>query len=43
MDESERDEISDRIKAEVAEASEYAENAPFADPEDVLLGVYAEA
>src|SRR5918997_994202 len=43
LDDSERDEISERIKAEVAEASEYAENAPFADPEDVLLGVYAEA
>src|SRR5215210_4207751 len=42
LDESERDEISERIKAEVAEASEYAENAPFADPEDVLSGVYAE-
>jgi 2-oxoisovalerate dehydrogenase E1 component alpha subunit len=43
MNESERDEISSRIKAEVAEASEYAENAPFADPEDALTGVYAEA
>jgi 2-oxoisovalerate dehydrogenase E1 component alpha subunit len=43
MDEAERDEISGRIKAEVAEASEYAENAPFADPEDALTGVYAEA
>src|ERR687889_1077368 len=43
MGESERDEISGRIKAEVAEASEYADNAPFADPEDVLTGVYAEA
>src|ERR671932_2110208 len=36
LDEAERDEISDRIKAEVAEASEYAENAPLADPDDVL-------
>src|SRR5215216_2915612 len=43
LDESERDEISERIKAEVAEASKYAEDAPFADPEDVLAGVYAEA
>src|SRR5215218_3296874 len=43
LDESERDEISERIKTEVAEASEYAENAPFADPEDVLVRVYAEA
>jgi 2-oxoisovalerate dehydrogenase E1 component subunit alpha len=41
LDEAKRDEISDRIKAEVAEASEYAENAPSADPEDVLTGVYA--
>jgi 2-oxoisovalerate dehydrogenase E1 component alpha subunit len=43
LDESGRDEISERIKAEVAEASKYAEDAPFADPEDVLSGVYAEA
>ena len=43
LDEAERDEISDRIKAEVAEASQYAENAPLADPEDALTGVYAEA
>ena len=43
LDESERDEISERIKAEVAEASKYAEGASFADPEDVLSGVYAEA
>ena len=42
LDEAERDEISDRIKAEVAEASEYAENAPFADPEEALERVYAE-
>jgi 2-oxoisovalerate dehydrogenase E1 component alpha subunit len=41
LGEAERDEISNRIKAEVSEASEYAENAPFADPEDVLRGVYA--
>jgi 2-oxoisovalerate dehydrogenase E1 component alpha subunit len=43
LDEAERDEISERIKAEVAEASQYAENAPFADPDDVLTRVYAEA
>ena len=43
LDEAERDEISERIKAEVAEASQYAENAPQADPEDALTGVYAEA
>jgi 2-oxoisovalerate dehydrogenase E1 component alpha subunit len=43
LDEAERDEISERIKAEVADGSQYAEDAPFADPEDVLSGVYAEA
>src|SRR5829696_7398048 len=43
LDEPEREEISERIKAEVAEASQYAEDAPFADPEDVLSGVYAES
>ena len=43
LDEAERDEISERIKAEVAEASQYAENAPLADPDDVLTRVYAEA
>src|SRR5919202_2853198 len=42
LDEEKKEEISERIKAEVAEASEYAENAPFADPEDVLTRVYAE-
>jgi 2-oxoisovalerate dehydrogenase E1 component alpha subunit len=42
LDEEQRDEIDGRIKAEVAEASEYAENAPFAEPESVLSGVYAE-
>src|ERR671917_2088481 len=36
LDEEQRDEIDGRIKAEVAEASEYAENAPFAEPESVL-------
>ena len=43
FDESEQEEISERIKAEIAEASQSAEDAPFADPEDVLSGVYAEA
>jgi 2-oxoisovalerate dehydrogenase E1 component alpha subunit len=42
LNEEQRDEIDGRIKAEVAEASEYAENAPFAEPESVLSGVYAE-
>ena len=43
LDEAGLDEVSERIKAEVAEASQYAENAPLADPEDALTGVYAEA
>ena len=42
LDEEKREEISARIKAEVAEASDYAEAAPYPDPEDVLPGVYAE-
>jgi 2-oxoisovalerate dehydrogenase E1 component alpha subunit len=42
LGEERKEEIDAGIKAEVAEASEYAENAPFADPEDVLRGVYAE-
>lgn len=37
-----KEEISSEIKAEVAEASEYAENAPFANPEEALERVYAE-
>jgi len=43
LDEEGKEAMDREIKAEVAEASEYAENAPFADPEDVLTGVYAEA
>lgn len=35
-------EIEEKIKQEVDEATEYAENAPYADPEDALLHVYAE-
>ena len=42
LDEEGREEIDERIRAEVAEASEYAENAPFADPESAFSGVYAE-
>ena len=38
----EREALDREIKAEVAEASEYAENAPFAKPEEALTGVYAE-
>lgn len=42
LDEEKRDEISSEIKAEVAEASDYAEGAPQADPEEALERVYAE-
>src|SRR5215210_3086275 len=42
LDEERKEEISAEIKAEVAEASEYAEEAPFADPEEALERVYAE-
>src|SRR5215216_885972 len=42
LDEERKEEMDAEIKAEVSEASQYAENAPFADPEDVLSGVYAE-
>jgi 2-oxoisovalerate dehydrogenase E1 component alpha subunit len=43
LDEARKEEISSEIKAEVAEASEYAEKAPFAEPEEALERVYAEA
>jgi 2-oxoisovalerate dehydrogenase E1 component alpha subunit len=42
LDEEARETMNAEIKAEVAEASDYADNAPFADPESVLTGVYAE-
>jgi 2-oxoisovalerate dehydrogenase E1 component alpha subunit len=42
LDEEKKDELETQIKAEVAEASDYAEEAPFADPEEVLERVYAE-
>jgi 2-oxoisovalerate dehydrogenase E1 component alpha subunit len=42
LDEERREEISAEIKAEVAEASDYAENAPYAGPEESLERVYAE-
>ena len=42
LTEDERDEIDDEVKAEVREASDYAENAPFAEPEEGFSGVYAE-
>ena len=42
LDEDKKEEIEDRIKETVAEASDYAEQAPNADPEEALSGVYAE-
>lgn len=42
MGEEERGEIDEQIKAEVREASDYAEDAPFASPEEGFAGVYAE-
>jgi 2-oxoisovalerate dehydrogenase E1 component alpha subunit len=42
LDEEKKDEIEAGIKAEVTEASDYAEEAPFSDPEEVLERVYAE-
>ncbi len=43
IDAEKRDEIDDEIKAEVREASAYAENAPIADAEEGFAGVYAGA
>ena len=42
FDESQRDELDEEVKAEVKEASAYAEGAPFAEPEEGFAGVYAE-
>ena len=42
LDEEKKDEMSARIKAEIDEAVEYAESAPYADPEEALERVYAE-
>ncbi len=41
LDEERRAAMDEEVRAEVAAASEYAEAAPFAEPEDVLWGVYA--
>ncbi|WP_420541902.1 thiamine pyrophosphate-dependent dehydrogenase E1 component subunit alpha [Rubrobacter calidifluminis] len=43
LDEEKKEEISAQIKAEIDEAVEYAEAAPFAGPEEALERVYAEA
>ena len=42
LDEEKKETLEAEIRAEVAEASDYAEEAPFADPEEALEGVYAE-
>jgi 2-oxoisovalerate dehydrogenase E1 component alpha subunit len=42
LNEEKKEQMEAGIKAEVAEASDYAENAPFADPEEALERVYAE-
>jgi 2-oxoisovalerate dehydrogenase E1 component alpha subunit len=42
LDIEKKEEIETSIEAEVMEASEYAENAPFSAPEEVLERVYAE-
>ena len=43
LDEEKKEALDRQIKAEVAEASESAEQAPFAEPEEALERVYAEA
>jgi 2-oxoisovalerate dehydrogenase E1 component alpha subunit len=42
LDDEKKEEVSSRIQSEVDEAVEYAEDAPSAEPEEVLEGVYAE-
>jgi 2-oxoisovalerate dehydrogenase E1 component alpha subunit len=42
LDEEKKQEMSARIKAEIDEAVEYAESAPYADSEEALERVYAE-
>jgi 2-oxoisovalerate dehydrogenase E1 component alpha subunit len=42
LDEEQKEEIADGIKAEIDEAVEYAEGIPYADPEEALERVYAE-
>lgn len=42
LSEDKEKEINDRIAKEVNEATDYAENAPYADPEHALKHVYAE-
>ncbi|TCJ15080.1 thiamine pyrophosphate-dependent dehydrogenase E1 component subunit alpha [Rubrobacter taiwanensis] len=42
LDDAKEREIEEEIRAEVDEATEYAENAPYADPESAMRYVYAE-
>jgi 2-oxoisovalerate dehydrogenase E1 component alpha subunit len=42
LDEEGREELEAEVRAEVAEASAYAENAPHPDPEEAFSRVYAE-
>jgi 2-oxoisovalerate dehydrogenase E1 component alpha subunit len=42
LDEEKDREINEEVQAEVDEATEYAEEAPYADPESALRHVYAE-
>jgi 2-oxoisovalerate dehydrogenase E1 component alpha subunit len=41
IDEARRDELDEEVRAEVREASDYAQGAPIADPEEGFAGVYA--
>jgi len=43
IDEAWRDELDEEVRAEVREASDFAESAPIADPEEGFAGVYAGA
>ena len=42
MDDAKEKEINDRVMATVNEATDYAENAPYAEPEHAMKYVYAE-
>ena len=43
IDEAWRDELDEEVRTEVREASDFAESAPIADPEEGFAGVYAGA
>jgi 2-oxoisovalerate dehydrogenase E1 component alpha subunit len=42
LDEEKKEALAERVKAELDEAVEYAEEAPYAEPEEALERVYAE-